>query len=81
MIDTLEKSGIAERARDSQDRRVVKVHLTDRGKQLRRKFMERRRNELKNIFGSLSREDREKLVNALDTASNVLRSVNISKKL
>jgi DNA-binding MarR family transcriptional regulator len=31
MIDKLEKNGMAERSRDTNDRRVVKVRLTDKG--------------------------------------------------
>jgi len=73
MIDNLEREGIAERIRDSQDRRVVKVHLTEKGKQLRKKFMDKRRNELKNILSNLSKEDRGELMNALAKAYSVLK--------
>jgi len=73
MIDNLEREGIAERIRDSQDRRVVKVRLTDKGKQLRKKFMDKRRNELKNILSNLSKEDRGELMNSLDKAYSVLK--------
>ncbi|MCX5905289.1 MAG: MarR family transcriptional regulator [Proteobacteria bacterium] len=73
MIDNLEREGIAERIRDSQDRRVVKVRLTEKGKQLRKKFMDKRRNELKNILSNLSKEDRGELMNALAKAYSVLK--------
>jgi DNA-binding MarR family transcriptional regulator len=77
MIDGLERDGIVERWRDSEDRRVVKVHLTEKGKEMRRKFMMRRRNEFKNIFGKLSKEERDDLVNALEKVSTILHKVNI----
>ncbi len=83
MIDNLERESIAERIRDSQDRRVVKVQLTDMGKKLRRQFMDKRRIELKNIFGYLSKEDRNDLMNALAKAYDVLQRVqtnSIAKK-
>ena len=73
MIDNLEREGIAERIRDSQDRRVVKVRLTAKGKKLRKKFMDKRRNELKNILSNLSKEDRGELMNALAKAYSVLK--------
>ena len=38
MVDKLEKHGIAERYRDETDRRVVKVRLTSKGKQLRKEL-------------------------------------------
>ena len=73
MIDNFERAGIAERIRDSEDRRVVKVRLTAKGKQLRKKFMGKRRNELKNILSNLSKEDRVELMNALAKAYSVLK--------
>ena len=76
MIDGLERDGIVERWRDSADRRVVKVRLTERGKEMRKKFMLRRRNEFKNIFGKLSKEDRDDLVSALEKVSQVLHKIN-----
>lgn len=77
MIDSLEREGIVERWRDSEDRRVVKVRLTETGKEMRRQFMMRRRNEFKNIFGKLSKEDRNDLVSALEKVSTILHKVNI----
>ena len=73
MIDNFERAGVAERIRDSQDRRVVKVRLTAKGKKLRNKFMGKRRNELKNILSNLSKEDRGELMNALAKAYSVLK--------
>ena len=46
MIDCLEKEGIAERVRDGEDRRVVKVRLTGKGRKIRREFIQRRRKVL-----------------------------------
>lgn len=34
VIDNLEKRGLAQRLRDTQDRRYVNIHLTDEGRQL-----------------------------------------------
>ena len=76
MVDNLEGAGIAERIRDSQDRRVIKVRLTEKGKQLRKQFMDKRRNELKNILSNLSRDDRTELKDALAKAYTVLQRVN-----
>jgi DNA-binding MarR family transcriptional regulator len=75
MIDNLERHGIAERIRDLNDRRVVRVCLTDMGKKLRKQFMDRRRDELKAVYCTLSKKDREDLMNGLAKASNVLKRV------
>jgi len=79
MIDNLEREGLAERIKDAQDRRVIKVCLTKRGKQLRKQFMDKRRNELKNILSNLSRNDRNELKDGLAKAYTVLQRVNILK--
>jgi DNA-binding MarR family transcriptional regulator len=76
MIDNLEDAGIAERIRDSHDRRVIKVRLTEKGKMLRKQFMGKRRNELKNILSNLSRNDRKELMEALAKAYTVLQRVH-----
>ncbi len=81
MIDKLEQDGLAERIKDAQDRRVIKVCLTEKGKRLRRQFMDKRRDELKNILGMLSREDREELKNALAKAYAVLQRVQRNRTL
>lgn len=81
MVDKLEQDGLAERIRDLRDRRVIKVRLTEKGKRLRRQFMDKRRNELKNILSALSREDREELRNALARAYGVLQRVHRNKAL
>jgi DNA-binding MarR family transcriptional regulator len=75
-IDNLEHAEIAERIRDAQDRRVIKVRLTERGKQLRKQFMDKRRNELKNILSNLSIDDRKELKDALAKAYDVLQRVH-----
>ena len=75
MIDGLEELGIAERWRDSDDRRVVRVKLTEKGKQMRKEYMARRRQELENIFSKLSVEDWDELINSLEKASQILQKI------
>jgi DNA-binding MarR family transcriptional regulator len=77
MVDTLVEEGIAERRRDDQDRRVVKVCLTEKGKEMRRQFMERRRKELENVFGRLSLNDRKELLGSMERACTILRKVQV----
>ena len=75
MIDGLEELGIAERWRDDNDRRVVRVKLTEKGKQMRKEYMARRRQELENIFSKLSVEDWDELINSLEKASQILQKI------
>jgi DNA-binding MarR family transcriptional regulator len=80
MIDKLEKKGIAERDKDVNDRRVVKVRLTSKGKKLRKEFMQKRLKDLKNIFGKLSEKELNDLIASLKRARCILEKVEIAHK-
>lgn len=75
MIDRLENEGLAERLRDDGDRRVVRVRLTEKGKELRREFYKKRRQELENLFSQLTEQDRRKLLSHLKGASQILKKI------
>jgi len=75
MIDCLEKEGIAERVRDSEDRRVVKVRLTGKGRKIRREFIQRRRQEIEKIFSKLSEKDKDSLLHHLEEAYHLLQKI------
>ena len=78
MVDKLEERGIAERYRDTTDRRVVKVKLTPKGKRLRKEFMRKRLNDLKKMFGTLSKEEFDDLIASLRRARHILEKVEIT---
>jgi len=77
MIDKLEKQEIAERYRDVNDRRVVKVRLTSKGRKLRKEFMLRRLQDMKEIFGKLSKQELDDLIASLRRARCILEKVEI----
>jgi DNA-binding MarR family transcriptional regulator len=78
MIDKLEKKGIAERGRDVNDRRVVKVRLTSKGKKLRKEFMQKRLKDMMGIFGKLSEKELNDLIASLKRARRILEKVEIT---
>ena len=72
MIDRLIESGYVERADDPQDRRIVRICLTVKGKNITQKAVEQRKRCLGQVFSKLSCEDQrallkitEKLVDAI----------------
>ncbi|MCX8043299.1 MAG: MarR family transcriptional regulator [Desulfobacterota bacterium] len=75
MVDRLEAEGILKRIRDTKDRRVVKVSLTERGKKIHAKMIGRRREEMSKLFGQLSSSDLNQLVAALREVSSILRKI------
>lgn len=78
MIDKLEQKEIVERYRNDRDRRVVKVRLTGKGKQLRKEFMQKRLQDMKKIFCKLSRKEQEDLLASLRRARQILEKVEVS---
>jgi len=75
MIDRLERDGIAERVRDTGDRRVVKVRLTERGRMLRSEFSQKRRQQFQTKFSKLE-EDTLHLIHHLDEAAKILKKIS-----
>ena len=76
IIDRLSKKGLTRRQRDTKDRRVVRVSLTEKGKQMLAGFMKRRGAELENSFGMLSSKDQSDLYVALEKATAIIEKIN-----
>ena len=81
VVDRFEKEGILERIRDNEDRRVVKVKMTAKGKKMHKEVLKRRANELTKMFGVLTTEDRTKLVDSLKNVSEILIKVTENKEV
>jgi DNA-binding MarR family transcriptional regulator len=79
VVDRFEKEEILERIRDDEDRRVVKVQMTAKGKKMHKEVLKRRADELTKMFGVLTTKDREKLVDSLRNVSEILTKVTENK--
>ena len=75
VVDRLEKEGFVERVRDTNDRRVVNVQLTDDGKKAHDGILKARAKELFNIFGCLDEKERQQFLKSLRTASSTMKRV------
>lgn len=62
MIDRLIESGYVERADDPQDRRIVRIRLTAKGKSTTQKAFEQRKRCIGQVFAKLSCEDQKTLL-------------------
>jgi len=80
MIDKLEEHGMAERYRDTNDRRVVKVRLTSKGKKLRKEFMQKRLKDMKELFGKLNKQELDELIASLRRARHILEKIEITPR-
>ena len=61
VVDNLAKRGLVERVQDQQDRRFVKIHLTDQGKDLISRVFPLHAVIAEKVFAVLSDDEQEKL--------------------
>ena len=76
MVDRMEDEGLAERVRDKNDRRLVRVRLTKKGKKTRQEFYKKRRKEFESIFNQLAPEDVHKFIKNMSEATEILKKIN-----
>lgn len=74
LVDRLVKAGMALRTRDEQDRRLVWLEATDKGKDILGKCTESRRKVAMKYFGKLSESDLEKLVEIYEKVLLIMRA-------
>jgi len=75
IINRLARKGIVKRRRDQKDRRVVRVQLTDKGRDMLHTFMKKRGEELDNTLGKLSEKDRQELFQSLARATKIFQKI------
>ena len=76
MVDRMENEGLVERVKDKNDRRLVKVRLTKKGKKTRQEFYKKRRKEFESIFNQLAPEDVHKFIKNMSEATEILKKIN-----
>lgn len=74
LVDRLVKAGLAVRSRDEQDRRLVWLEATDKGREILVKCMEGRRKVAIKYFGKLPVEDIQKLVEIYEKVLVMMRA-------
>ena len=66
MIDRMEKAELVRRSADPSDRRITRVHLTDKGKLLARKVIPTHSQDIQRIFDPLKEKEIVQLRKLLD---------------
>ncbi len=66
LIDRMEKNGYLERRRDEDDRRVIRLSITEKGKNVISQVIMARRKYVKSILSQLTLDEIEQLVQSLE---------------
>lgn len=66
LIDRMEKTELVERVRDEKDRRVVRIHLLEKGKNIIHEVIEKRQEYLYDVLKNFSEEEVLTLKGSLD---------------
>lgn len=72
LIERLHKLGMVRRNYDPRDRRIVKIALTPKGKEVVVKIRTQRERIISNVFGKISAREREEYLHILTKIHNVL---------
>lgn len=72
LVDRLAQPGFVERHRDENDRRVVRIRVTDQGRQVIKDAQARRRARVREVFSRLDEPELKDLVLALEGAAKAL---------
>lgn len=76
LVDRMEKNELVKRLRDEKDRRVVQIHLLDKGKVIISEVIEKRQDYLREVLVGVNEEERESLHVILDLLYNRMKDVN-----
>jgi len=82
LIDRLEKKGFVKRVQDVKDRRVVRIHILDKGQKIIKEVIVQRQEYLGDVLVNFSTEEivhLNKVLFALDEQMKKVDAVNVNK--
>ncbi len=65
IVERMVKSGYAQRRYDASDRRIIKIKLNPKGRELVQRINKQKKQNIIEIFGKLSAQDRDNFLNIL----------------
>ena len=74
LVDRMEKNGLVERVRDERDRRVVRIHLLDKGKSIIRDVMVARQSYLSDVLVHFSEAEIKEMSKYLERLHREMKS-------
>ena len=76
LIDKLVENGLAERLPDKNDRRVINIAITDKGKDMVGKWCRHSNKDIKTKLSSLSEEDQKIFYESIENIKTILNKID-----
>ncbi|MFZ0368195.1 MAG: MarR family transcriptional regulator [Halobacillus sp.] len=76
LVDRMEKNKLVERVRDLKDRRVVRIHVLQKGEQIIHEVIAKRQDYLKEVLKDVTTDDVETLNNLLQVLHEKMRDAD-----
>ena len=78
LIDRMEKNGFLVRNRDAQDRRVIRLAVSEKGRQVITEVMSARRRYVASMLQKLTEEEQTQLAQSLDRLHSLMLSEKVN---
>jgi MarR family transcriptional regulator, organic hydroperoxide resistance regulator len=76
LVDRMEKNELVERIRDTNDRRVVRIHVLEKGKRIIKEVIIKRQQYLGEVLETFTEEQTSSLIELLDLLHHQMKSIN-----
>ncbi|RKQ38022.1 MarR family winged helix-turn-helix transcriptional regulator [Oceanobacillus halophilus] len=76
LVDRMERNELVERIKDLKDRRVVRIHLLEKGKIIIHEVIEKRQDFLGEVLENFSVNDKEEITRLLDLLYEQMKIVS-----
>lgn len=77
LVDRMEKNGLVERVKDTEDRRVVRIHVLEKGTSIIKEVIEQRQEYLGEILAGFTKDDQAELMRWLGLLYTQMEQVDI----
>lgn len=78
LVDRMERNGLVARERDTNDRRVIRLKVLDRGHQMRNEVLIARKNYLSGVLDKISSDEASAMIIALTHLAELMTQEEVS---
>lgn len=79
LIDRMERNELVERVRDVNDRRAIRLHMTEKGHQMVQEVLAARHRYLANVLQDVSQENIEVMIKSMNQLEQLMKAERANK--